>query len=72
MSECCAYLSAGVTFGDPYGVAVDGYGNVYMADWRAVVKLTPEGEEDTNFPAKDVSFGTPSDVAVDGYGNVYV
>ena len=63
-----------VTFKYPQGVAVDGYGNVYVTDpgLKTVVKLTPDGKKDANF-APNVTFTWGiGGVAVDGYGNVYV
>jgi hypothetical protein len=38
-----SFLADSVTFSDAYGVAVDGYGNVYVVDGGKVVKLNREG-----------------------------
>src|SRR6266702_4395720 len=69
----------------PSGVAVDGSGNVYVADmWNSTIrKVTPAGAVTTLAGSAGVSgsadgigsasrFYYPSDVAVDGSGNVYV
>ena len=72
------------SFNNPYGVAVDGSGNVYVADQsnRLIRKITPGGVVTTlagsgssgsvNSSAGDPSFNNPYGVAVDGSGNVYV
>ena len=71
-------------FHDPFGVAVDGRGNVYVADAGAsnrVRKVTPEGAVSTLAGGAEgfadgtggaASFHTPSAVAVDEAGNLYV
>ncbi len=69
----------------PYGVAVDGSGNVYIAEnWiKTIRKITPAGLVSTLAGAAGVSgsadgtgaaaqFAGPNGVAVDGSGNVYV
>jgi len=70
----------------PNGVAVDGSGNVYVADWgnNAIRKITPAGVvttlagSTTITPGNDdgtgraASFSIPAGVAVDSSGNVYV
>jgi len=72
------------SFGAPYGVAVDGSGNVYVADnlSNLIRKITAAGVVTTlagsgsagaaNGTGTAASFYTPSGVAVDGSGNVYV
>ncbi len=72
-------------FNNPQGVAVDGAGNVYVADWanHTIRKITPAGEVSTLAGLAGVSGGSdgtgnvarfnfPWGVAVDGSGYVYV
>ena len=72
-------------FNYPYGVAVDGSGNVYVADYtnNTIRKITPTGVVSTFAGLAGSSgsadgtggvarFNLPSGVAVDGSGNVYV
>ena len=72
-------------FGDPYGVAVDTSGNLYVADrtMHAIRKITPSGEVTTlaglagspgnrDGMASEARFNRPTGVAVDASGNVYV
>jgi len=69
----------------PYGVAVDGSGNVYVADTQnyTIRKITPAGVVTTlaglvgyygsaDGTASAARFRDPSGVAVDGSGNAYV
>jgi sugar lactone lactonase YvrE len=77
-------LGSAASFYNPFGVAVDGVGNVYVADTNnyAIRKVTPAGLVSTlagsGFPGSAdgtgsaASFGNPYGVAVDGVGNVYV
>ena len=72
------------SFNSPSGVAVDGSGNVYVADtWNHMIrKISSEGVVTTfagtgsqgsaNGTGTAASFNGPSGVAVDGNGNVYV
>lgn len=72
------------SFSDPYGVAVDGNGNVLVADKNnnAIRKITPTGAVSTlagigssgftNGSGIITRFNTPSGVTVDSIGNVYV
>lgn len=75
---------AAASFNAPFGVAVDGSGNVYVGDANGnkIRMITPDGEvstlagSDTAGSADGVgtaaSFSFPLGVAVDGDGNVYV
>ena len=76
---------AAARFDAPWGVAVDGAGNVYVADTanRTIRKVTTAGEVTTlaGSPGQSGSadgtgaaarFYEPAGVAVDGVGNVYV
>src|SRR5665213_178769 len=58
------------TFYDPYGVAADNKGNVYVADEEnsAIRKISSNGTVSTLASG----FDYPEDVAVDNAGNVYV
>ena len=74
------------TFDNPFGAAVDGSGNVYVADYNnnAIRKITPGGVVSTfagagpgspgfaNGTGTAATFNHPTGVAVDGSGNVYV
>jgi hypothetical protein len=63
-------------FNSPYGVAVDGAGNVYVADAgnATIREITPGGVVTTiaGMAGSAASFLFPCGVAVDGSGNVYV
>lgn len=71
-------------FNYPYGVAVDGNGNVYVADYRnhKIRKITTSGVVSTfagtgssgsiDGNATTARFNSPTGVAVDVNGNVYV
>src|SRR5439155_903423 len=72
-------------FSYPYGVAVDGSGNVYVADQlnSTIRKITPAGvvsalagsagqTSSTDASGSAARFYWASSVAVDGSGNVYV
>ena len=76
--------AAHARFGDPFGVAVDGEGNVYVADAGAsnrIRKITAQGAVTTlaggaegyaDGAGASASFNTPSGLAMDRAGNLYV
>lgn len=72
-------------FTNPNGLAIDGSGNVYVADWanHTIRRITPAGDVTTLAGAPGLRgsadgtglaarFNLPSGVAVDAGGNVYV
>ena len=63
---------SGARFNGPTGVAVDGTGNVYVADSSSdtIRKVTPDGVVTTLAGVE--MFSGPQGVAADGAGNVYV
>jgi DNA-binding beta-propeller fold protein YncE len=71
-SYAIAVLGGG--FSKPYGVAVDGSGNVYVADFfNNAVKEMPAGCASSScVTTLGSGFFTPAGVAVDRSGNVYV
>ena len=73
----------GAKFSNPYGVAVDASGNVYVADYNnnRIRKVTRLGEVTTlagstqgnlDGTGAGAQFNNPAGVAVDASGNVYV
>ncbi len=85
-SGTLGYLNGSGTtaqFNKPHGVAVDGSGNVYVADGNVRIrKITPSGVV-TNFAGTGVQgyldgignsaqFSNPEGIAVDTSGNIYV
>ena len=72
-----APLDGSDAFSQPEGVAVDGGGNLYVADAEnnAVYKMTLSGgvySTPTVIAGNSLSFSYPESVAVDGAGNLYV
>jgi sugar lactone lactonase YvrE len=77
-------FGADASFDDPVGIALDGKGNIYVADKgnNKIRKITPSGEVTTlagdgspgarNGKGAAASFNKPLGVAVDSAGNVYV
>jgi sugar lactone lactonase YvrE len=60
-------------FNQPYGLAVDGGGNIFVSDTynRAVRKITPGGVVST-INGQSSRFYYPQGIAVNGSGNLYV
>jgi streptogramin lyase len=58
----------------PYGAAVDGSGNIYIADWgnNRVLKETPSAGGYTESTVQTSALSSPYGVAVDGSGSVYI
>jgi large repetitive protein len=56
------------------GVAVDGSGNVYVADYNnnAVKEMPPGCASSSCVTTLGEGFNNPQDVALDGSGNVYI
>jgi len=72
-----APLTDSSNFWDPEGVAVDGAGNLYIADESndAVFEMTLSGgvySAPAVIAGSNLYFGSPESVAVDGAGNLYV
>jgi len=67
-----ASASSGLSF--PYGVAVDGSGNVYIADLEnnRILKETLSASGYTQSTIPTSALFSPDGVAVDGGGNVYI
>ena len=78
-------MDSAASFNHPTGVALDGAGNLYVADYgnSLIRKISPSGlvstlagvsgnVGSTNGPAASATFNHPMGVAVDGAGNVYV
>jgi formylglycine-generating enzyme required for sulfatase activity len=72
------------SFNEPNGIAIDGLGNFYVADYQGfkIRKISPNGEVSTLAGSGSVgfadgtgaaaSFTNPNSIAVDSIGNVYV
>ncbi|WP_295672856.1 NHL repeat-containing protein [uncultured Mucilaginibacter sp.] len=73
-----------VRFDNPYGIAVDKNGNVFVSDWDKdqVKKVSPDGKVSVyagtgdrglkDGPAVNASFYLPEGIALDQKGNLYV
>ena len=72
-------------FSSPAGLAVDGAGNIYLADWggRTIRKIAPGGVVTTlagwsgkqganDGTGSEARFNSPGGLALDGSGNIYV
>ena len=64
-------------FREPYNLALDGQGNIYVADFgnNRIQKLSPDGEPLAQWGSQGDGPGQflrPTGVAVDGPGNIYV
>jgi hypothetical protein len=66
--------TASTSFDNPYGIAVDGAGNVFVADTNhaEVKEITAASGYTTVTELVHGSFSWPSGLAVDGSGNLYV
>ena len=65
----------GFSFGQPAGVAIDGSGNLFVADFKNVAvyeMLAAGGYTTVKTLGGTPAFGGPAGVAVDGAGNVFV
>ena len=65
----------GFTFGQPAGMAIDGAGNIFVADFgnEAVYEmLAASGYTTVNTLGAGFAFGGPAGVALDGAGNLFV
>ncbi len=82
---CVDGTGSGARFDNPKGVAVDGAGNVFVADTlnHTIRKVAPSGQATTlagmagnpgsvDGTGSEARFFNPGGVAVDGSGNVYV
>ncbi len=76
---------SGARFSSPEGLAVDAYGNVYVADSgnHVIRKITPAGQTTTfvgtagslgfaNGTGAAARFNAPAAIGIDDFGNVYV
>jgi len=78
-------LGSAARFGQPFGIAVDGAGNLFVADTanHSIRRVTPNGAVTTfagnaavsggaDGTGSGASFAEPRGVSIDGAGNVYV
>ena len=75
--------AATATFNNPYGIVVDGDGNIYVADLTSALirKITPDGNVTTiagssvgfaDGLSNTAKFNQPTDLAINGDGNIIV
>src|SRR5215475_6194338 len=76
--------SSDARFADPFGIAIDSKGNIFVADAgnnNRIRKITPDGQISTfagngegfkNGQGANASFNTPSALAIDSKDNLYV
>jgi sugar lactone lactonase YvrE len=77
-------LGANASFSSPWGIAMDGFGNFYVADSgnNKIRKITPDGlvttfagsggNASTDGTGINASFSNPREMAADKFGNLYV
>lgn len=77
-------LGANASFSSPWGIAMDGFGNFYVADSgnNKIRKITPDGlvttfagsgvNASTDGTGINASFNNPRELAVDKFGNLYL
>jgi DNA-binding beta-propeller fold protein YncE len=74
---CWASAADGITYAEPYSIAIDRAGNVYVSDLRhnVVSQMTTDGRLLATWSGKGVGpaeFLEPLHLAVDAAGNVYI
>ncbi|MFF5993843.1 S-layer homology domain-containing protein [Lysinibacillus sp. KU-BSD001] len=77
VGQFTTFLPNNGQFREPYGIAVDAGGNVYIADTNnhRIQKFTSDGtfiKKWGSYGSNDGQFNTPTGIAVDAGGNVYV
>ena len=62
------------TFRQPYGIAIDGLDNLYVADdgWQQIFKLTANGTRVAAFNTSSLGFSYPQGLAIDYNNFLYV
>jgi sugar lactone lactonase YvrE len=77
-------IGTNASFCSPYGVALDSYGNIYVADGcnNMIRKISPAGAVTTlagqltagsaDLTGTNASFKVPTNLAIDSYGTIYV